>query len=220
MRASAVLLLSAGLDSSVNLYWALSEGLSIKKVLTFNYGQRATLQENRRAQELCKINGLNHESIDLPWFSSLQNGGALLNDNLPLPQGEEVQIQDKKLSQRSKELVWVPNRNGVFLNVAAAFAESLEANYIIPGFNWEEAQTFPDNSKDYMKSLDKSFSLSTSNGVQVKCYTVAMTKREIVQKGRALGVPFDLLWPCYQGGDSICGECESCQRYRAAMEEP
>ena len=220
MRVSAVLLLSAGLDSSVNLYWALSEGLSIKKVLTFNYGQRAALQEGKRAQELCKINGLNHEFIDLPWFSSLQGGGALLNDNLPLPQGEEIQIQDKKLSQRSKELVWVPNRNGVFLNVAAAFAESLGANYIIPGFNWEEAQTFPDNSKDYMKSLDKSFSLSTSNGVQVKCYTVAMTKREIVQKAKALEVPFDLLWPCYQGGESLCGECESCQRYRAAMEEP
>ena len=216
MKASAIVLLSAGLDSSVNLYWALSEGLSINKVLTFDYGQRAAFREEERSRKICEMNQLNHECIQLPWLRYLGNS-SLLDSSRHLPLGGEVQINNRESSQRSKELVWVSNRNGVFLNVGAAFAEGLGADYVIPGFNLEEAQTFPDNSEAYIQALNRSWSFSTLNGVHVKCYTVGMTKREIAQKGEQLGVPFDLLWPCYQGGDYICGECESCQRYRAAV---
>ena len=216
MNSSAIVLLSAGLDSTVNFYWALSEGLEIKKVLTFHYGQRSAQREIERSRKFCSLKKLDHQLIELPWFRELGKSG-LLDLSCPLPTGEEVQIHDKEASERSKSLVWVPNRNGVFLNIAAAFAETLEADYIIPGFNLEEAQTFPDNSKEYMKALDNSFLFSTASQIKVKCYTVDMNKRQIAQKGRELGVPFDLLWPCYQGFNKICGECESCQRYKEAV---
>ena len=41
-----------------------------------------------------------------------------------------------------------PNRNGGFLNVAASFAEKLGAGSVVVGFNREEAETFPDNTRD------------------------------------------------------------------------
>lgn len=216
MNPSVIVLLSSGLDSTVNLYWALSAGLEVKKVLTFHYGQRAAQREIERSQEICRIKKLSHQLVELPWLKQVGKN-SLVDPSVPLPVGEEIQILDREASERSKNLVWVPNRNGVFLNIAAAFAEGMGANYIIPGFNREEAQSFPDNSKEYIKALDQSLYFSTSHFVKVKCYTVDMNKREIVQKGRELGVPFDLLWPCYQGGDEVCGECESCQRYKEGL---
>ena len=218
MNSSAVVLLSSGLDSTVNLYWALNEGLEVKKVLTFHYGQRSGQREVERSRQFCKIKKLDHQLIELPWLKRVGKS-CLVDLSRSLPMGEDVQIHDKEVSKRSKNLVWVPNRNGIFLNVAAAFAEGLEASYVIPGFNLEEAQTFPDNSKEYMSALDHSLFFSTARQVKVKCYTVDMTKKEIAQKGKELGVPFDLLWPCYQGGSELCGKCESCQRYNEATRE-
>ena len=218
LNSSAIVLLSSGLDSTVNLYWALHEGLDVRKVLTFHYGQRSAQKEIERSRQLCQAKNLEHQLVELPWFEKVGTS-CLMDSSRPLPTGEEVQIHNKKISQRSKDLVWVPNRNGVFLNIAAAFAEELKARFIIPGFNLEEAQTFPDNSKEYMDALNHALIFSTSNQVEVKCYTLGMNKREIAQKGQEFGVPFDLLWPCYQGGDKICGECESCQRYNEAVRE-
>ena len=215
MKPKAVVLLSSGLDSSVNLYRAVKE-LDVVRVLTFNYGQRAALKEVEKSTELCKRLNLSHEVLDISWFKSFTQT-SLLNESMDVPT-DKVSINDMKSSEESAKAVWVPNRNGIFLNIAAAFAEGLGAKYIIPGFNAEEAATFPDNSEDFMHALDKSFSYSTSNGVNVKCYTTDMSKTEIVKLGRQLEVDFDLIWPCYMDGETLCGQCESCQRYERAVE--
>ncbi len=217
-ETSAVVLLSAGLDSTVNLYWALDEGLPVRKVLTFDYGQRAALREVGRAQQICLLRSLDHQVISLPWLRPL-GGSCLLDTSKPLPLGEDINIHDPVASEKSKNLVWVPNRNGVFINIAAAFAEALGATYIIPGFNLEEAQTFPDNSQNYITALNKALAFSTSHGAMVKCYTVDMNKKAIAQKGQELGIPWNLLWPCYQGQEHLCGACESCQRYLEATKK-
>ena len=53
-----------------------------------------------------------------------------------------------KIGESAKN-VWVPNRNGAFINIAASFCDAYEADYIVIGFNAEEAVTFPDNSTDF-----------------------------------------------------------------------
>lgn len=134
-----------------------------------------------------------------------------------MPTAGEVAIDDLQTSQNTAKAVWVPNRNGIFLNIAAGFAEGLGAETVIPGFNVEEATTFPDNSFPYMKALDESFIFSTANHVKVYCYSVNMDKTEIVKDSIRLKVPFEKLWPCYQAFEKWCGECESCQRFQRAV---
>lgn len=216
IRPSAIILLSSGLDSSVNLFAAQRE-YDVKLALTMDYGQRAAVKELESSENLCKSLGVKFQRIDLPWFQNLGTS-ALLSETRDLPQGTDVHLDSLSVSQQTAQKVWVPNRNGIFLQIAAGFAEALEASEVIVGFNSEEAATFPDNSHDFMKATDKALFYSTQNHVTITCFTAEMNKSQIVRYGIQLGVPFQKLWPCYFGQAQWCGVCESCQRFKRALE--
>ncbi|MCC7404598.1 MAG: 7-cyano-7-deazaguanine synthase QueC [Bdellovibrionales bacterium] len=216
-KSKAIVLLSGGLDSAVNLYQAHQSNL-ILGALTFAYGQRAASREIASAQALCERLQVNHQVVGLSWLGAISKS-ALNDTEQAVPSGHEVSIDSLEISQRTAQRVWVPNRNGVFLNIGAAYAESLGASVVIPGFNAEEAKTFPDNTPEFMTALDQSFSYSTATQVKTLCYTARLSKTEIVRVGRKLKVPFELLWPCYQAGPHWCESCESCQRFLRAMKE-
>lgn len=214
-KKASVVLLSAGLDSTVNFYAALNE-TDVALALTFNYGQKAAAKEIACAKRLADENKVQHLVVDLPWLKEL-GSSSLTHDKASVPVGRAVIIDNERASAATAKAVWVPNRNGVFLNIAASFAESISAQAIVPGFNREEAATFPDNSLDYIRAMRKSFSFSTANKVDIQCYTIAMSKIEIVDLGKKLLVPFEKIWPCYQAKDKWCGECESCKRSKRAF---
>lgn len=215
MSLKSIVLLSSGLDSTVNLFEAHREG-SVLLALTFNYGQRAASKEILSSRRLAERLSIPHQVVDLPYVG-LWGQSSLTHKDQKLPVSEQVQIDDLKVSQSTAKAVWVPNRNGVFLNIAAGFAESLGADTVVPGFNLEEAQTFPDNSKAYMQALDHSFSYSTGNKVKVKCWTVDLDKTAIAKRALELQVPLEMMWPCYESLDRWCGQCESCQRAKRAL---
>lgn len=217
MKAKSVVLLSGGLDSSVNLYEAVRNS-DVSLVLTFDYGQRASAKEVHASTRITQSLGLRHKILGLPFFTEF-GGSSLTDPRKGIPVGRDVNIASLEVSQNTAKSVWVPNRNGIFLNIAAGFAESLGADLVIPGFNAEEAKTFPDNSEDFVHTLTRSFYFSTANRVMVQCYTIRLEKPEIVRRGLQLGVDFSLLWPCYFEGERWCGECESCLRARRAFEE-
>ena len=212
-----MVLLSSGLDSTVNLYEAMLVS-DVVLALTFDYGQRAAARELERARAICERAGVHHLSISLPFFTEF-TGSSLVSRAVDVPTGAEVRIDDLAASQQTAHAVWVPNRNGIFLNVAAGFAEGCGAQWLVPGFNAEEAATFPDNSEAFLKATTDAFSFSTANRVAARCFTARLRKPEIVRRGREIGAPLDLAWPCYFGEAKPCGECESCKRFARAMAE-
>ncbi len=212
-----VVLLSAGLDSSVNFLEALQDG-GVRLAITFDYGQRAALREIQKAKHLCQRHQVAHQVVELPFFK-LFTQSSLVNHTQSVPQGSDVDIASHSTSLKTAEKVWVPNRNGIFLNVAAGFAEGLGVPFVIPGFNAEEASTFPDNSPAFQKALDGSFSFSTQNQVTVKCYTLHKQKAEILRRGLEIGLEIQDIWPCYFGEEKWCGQCESCLRFENARRE-
>ncbi|NJL24493.1 MAG: 7-cyano-7-deazaguanine synthase QueC [Calothrix sp. SM1_5_4] len=211
----AIVLLSGGLDSTYNLFKAVRQ-LKVARTLTFNYGQKAAGKEIETARRLSSDLGVAHQVVELPWFRDFTHT-ALVASGVEVPSGVEVRIDSVEHSLRTAKSVWVPNRNGILLNIAAGFAEGLGAQYVIPGFNLEEAQTFPDNTDAFLRSLDQAFSYSTASRVRTQCFSVHLDKGQIVAEGKALGLPFARLWPCYFAGDKWCGRCESCQRYARAL---
>lgn len=220
MCEPVVLLLSGGLDSAANL--ALSSESPLEKpilALTLNYGQRSFLKEKKAAQDLCHYYQVPHEILDLTWLGRL-GGSALTQSEESLPEFEVSELDHPEKTQASAKRVWVPNRNGVFVQVAAAYAERLGAKKVLLGLNREEAVTFPDNSSDFMKAETLALRYSTLAQVEVFSHTVDLTKKEIVAQLRALSHPFpwDFLWSCYEGFENPCGKCESCLRLKRALE--
>lgn len=218
MRTSrkVVVLLSGGLDSTVNAFEAKKHGHEIAMALTFNYGQRAAEKEIEHSAKIANYLNVPHKVLDLPWFKDF-NRSSLLIESEAVPTGKDVKIDDLEQSTQTAKSVWVPNRNGIFLNIAAAFAESIDASAVIPGFNAEEAATFPDNSKEFLEAATKSLWYSTANHVTVGCYTAHLKKPDMVRLGQGLKIPWELIWPCYFAGDMWCGECESCLRSKRAF---
>lgn len=230
-RKRAVVLLSSGLDSTVNLYEARALS-DVVLAITFDYGQRAAEREIAQAGLIAEHAGVAHKVISLPWFRDFTQT-SLINSAHAVPVSSDVAIDDMGVSQVTAKAVWVPNRNGILLNVAAGFAEGLGADWVVPGFNKEEAATFPDNSETFLQALTKSFSFSTANHLEAVCFTTSLDKTAIVRRGVTLGAPFHLMWPCYFPGQrksaepglaapgeyQICRVCESCQRFLRALKQ-
>jgi len=213
----AVGLLSGGLDSTVALAMLQArERGSVVLALTFDYGQRAAAREVEAAARIAARIGVKHRSLALPFFAEL-SGGALLDRSLDLPRPDVAALDRGGAALvESADRVWVPNRNGVFIEVAAAFAESLGADTVVAGFNREEAATFPDNSREYLAALNGALAFSTRGRVALAAPMAELDKAGIVRAGADCGAPLDLIWPCYEGGREPCGTCESCQRLRRA----
>jgi 7-cyano-7-deazaguanine synthase len=212
----AITLLSGGVDSSVNFLWALSH-YEVARTLTFDYGQRAAAKEIEYAGKLSKKMGIKQEVIQLPYLETWTQT-ALVKKKKLLPKLSPEELEHKMKTQNSAKEVWVPNRNGIFLNIAAALAESLHIQYLVVGFNAEEGATFPDNSPGFIKAVNDSLFYSTLTHVKVICKTLHKNKTQIVKLGIKLNLPFELLWSCYQGGEKMCGICESCLRLKRAVQ--
>jgi len=212
---SALVLLSSGLDSTANLAFAIDEGISVS-ALTFDYGQNARSNELEHSKKICEYYGVEQKTINLPFFSDFSK--SALHNLAEMPEFSSSELDMETKTRASAAVVWVPNRNGVFIHIGAMVAESMQINTLLVGFNREEAETFPDNSKAYMDIENQALAYSTKNRVYLKSYTDGLSKREIVLATQELSkqFPLDLIWSCYRSGAARCGRCESCKRFERA----
>lgn len=213
----SIVLLSGGLDSSVCLVQALKE-TRVELCITFNYGQRAAQKEIAAASAIAKYYQVRHQIIFLPFLKEITRT-ALVATDVAIPKPAPKDLNDYNKARLSATKVWVPNRNSIFINIGAAYAESLHCDLIIAGFNREEAQTFPDNSKEFVATVNQALKFSTLNHVQVISYTQKLIKKEIALLARELGIPWQYIWSCYLGEETMCGKCESCLRLQQALDE-
>lgn len=214
---TAITILSGGLDSSVATLLAKQQ-YEIVLALTFNYGQRAFESEKKAAASFCEYYKIPHQIVDLTWLSVI-SASALNHKDQKLDLLASQDLDHLQKAQESAKAVWVPNRNGLFINAAASFAESMGASFLLTGFNQEEAVTFPDNSLSFVEAINQSLSYSTLNQVKVLAPLVSLTKKEIVQKAVSLQIPLQFIWSCYESGEKMCGVCESCLRSMRAYKE-
>lgn len=215
MENRSLVLLSGGLDSSMAFVHAV-KNTHVAYGLTFDYGQAAAPKEIQAAKAICKHYGTGHQVLKIDFLLDTKNH-PFFNNGENLPKLKQEQLDDLKVCHETAKAVWVPNRNGVMLNIAAALAEKDGLDEIFVGFNKEEAATFPDNSSDYLAVLNASLALSTLKQVKVKAPTVQQIKTEIIADLVQSDFPLQHLWSCYQSGETMCGECESCGRLKRAL---
>jgi 7-cyano-7-deazaguanine synthase len=203
-RRRAVAVVSGGLDSVVSLAAGL-DAHEVRLLLFFDYGQRACASERASVIAVASYYQLPLREVNVRWLGSLS------------PPGMRAGTKDAG-GLRTLDEVWIPNRNGVFLNVAAAFAESYGCDVVLTGFNREEAVEFPDNGPAYVARVNEALAYSTRNRVEVRSYTQDLDKREILWRGMELRAPLSLIWSCYRSGERMCGQCASCRRLRVALD--
>ena len=206
-RPRAVVLLSGGLDSATVLAIAKAEGFA-GYALSFRYGQRheAELDAARRVAE--HLGAKEHVILDI---DLRQFGGSALTSDIPVP-------KDRQLDD-TIPVTYVPARNTIFLSFALAWAEVLGAQDIFIGVNALDYSGYPDCRPEYIAAFQQMAGLATKAGVEgsqrltIHTPLIRMTKAEIIRKGLALGVDFDMTLSCYDPtpAGEPCGRCDACQ---------
>lgn len=205
--SKGIILLSGGLDSLVSLGLGM-EKYGISLALTFDYGQKALEQEIMTSKNICDYYKIEHKIIKLDWLKNVTHT-ALVEDK-ELPEG----IDNPEDSAKS---VWVPNRNGLFLNIAGSFADGNDYDYIIIGANKEEGQTFPDNTQEFIDRINAEFEFSTQKHPKVIAPLINYDKNDIVKQAIEHNIPLEFVRSCYSNGKKHCGKCESCTRLKNAL---
>jgi 7-cyano-7-deazaguanine synthase len=212
---SSIVLLSSGLDSVVAFKIAYDQW-GVDLALTFDYGQRAAKKEIEMAGKACGRLKVRHEVIRLPWLKAITRT-ALVNRKAAVPTPAAADLDRVETALKTAHAVWVPNRNGAFINVAGSYADALGLDRIICGFNAEEGATFPDNTPGFVTAINRSLAYSTENHAKVYAPVIDLDKAQIIRKGVDVKAPLDLSWSCYFSGARPCGKCESCMRRARAF---
>ena len=205
----AVVLLSGGLDSTTVLALAREQGFDAY-ALTLRYGQRHEVEiiAAKKIAELMKVADHAVLDIDLSVF-----GGSALTSATPIPKGRS----DAEIGT-GIPVTYVPARNTVFLSLALAWAEVLGAFDIFIGVNALDYSGYPDCRPDFIKSFEQLAALATKAGVEseqrftIHTPLIDLSKKEIIEKGRALGVDYGMTRTCYDPTPEgvPCGACDAC----------
>ncbi|XVJ51473.1 MAG: 7-cyano-7-deazaguanine synthase [Vampirovibrio sp.] len=203
-KEPVLVLLSGGLDSTVSLATVMNDPTKeVLRCIAFDYGQRSWVKEQQAVRQISAHYHLPLQTIKLDWLKAL------------VPEGYSPEF--KGIATHLTD-VWVPNRNGVMLNIAASIAESIGANAIAFGANLDEADAgFPDNGEEFWHLLNQCFKRSTLKGIKVWAPVGDLRKTDIVRRGVRLQAPLNLIWSCYGNGALHCGHCSSCLHLKRGL---
>jgi 7-cyano-7-deazaguanine synthase len=207
-QEKAVVLLSGGLDSATVLAIAIERGHACY-ALNFDYGQRHRAELNAARVVATQLGAVEYRLMRID-FGGI-GGSALTDQSIAVPTEPSAGIP----------ATYVPARNTVFLSLALAWAEVLEARKIFIGVNAVDYSGYPDCRPEYIAAFQRMADLATKAGVggahfQIETPLIALSKAQIIQEGVRLGVDYSQTVSCYAATDDgkACGACDSC-RFRA-----
>lgn len=214
----AVCLLSGGLDSTTTLAIASSLGYACY-CLSFSYGQRQDIELDRARTIAAASGAKKHLILDLDLDKI---GGSALTGDLEVPKNRQLSEMEASIPS-----TYVPARNIIFLSHAAAWAEVLGTGDIFIGINAVDYSGYPDCRPEFLRAFEQALNLGTKAGSEGhKPFTIHaplmyLTKKEIIEKGTALGVDYALTHSCYDPDEKgvACGHCDACLLRRKGFEE-
>lgn len=205
----SVVLISGGIDSFVAAACEKKAGKEIYGLSVY-YGQ-IHKREIDSAKNVGRFLGVKEHrfiDIDLSWLPSTLTNTAItrkdIHSNIPPS--------------------YVPARNIIFLSLALAYAESIDAEAIVIGVHCIDYSGYPDCRPEFIKAFQKVIDTGIKKSVEggkilIKAPLLRMKKSEIVKLGYSLGLDFSITWSCYKGGTKPCGVCDSCKIRLKAFSE-
>jgi 7-cyano-7-deazaguanine synthase len=210
----AVVLLSGGLDSTIAIHLAKSEGFEVY-ALSFNYGQKHSKEVECAKTIAKKVGAVEHNIVTLQL--NLWGGSSLTDSNREVENGDVTRTDIPQ--------TYVPARNMVFLSVAASYAEAIGAQDIFIGVSEVDYSGYVDCREEFIRSMETTINKGTVMGAElgkkITIHTpfINKTKAEEIALGEQLEVDWSLTWSCYRGGEKPCGTCDSCLLRAKAFKE-
>ena len=221
-KASAIVLLSGGMDSCVSTAEAIARhGANRVALLHAGYGQRTESRERRAFTEIADFYSVPADRrlmVQLDHFRSI-GGSALTDRSIAVP---ENQLHTPSAATPSEiPVTYVPFRNAHFLSVAVSWAEAIGADEIYIGAVAEDSSGYPDCRPEYYRAFQNVIREGTKPETQIEIVTpvIELKKSQIIRRGVELGAPLHLTWSCYQNDDLACSVCDSCLLRLKAFEE-
>lgn len=185
--------------------FALCAAASRLSLVSFDYAQRHR-RELVAARAVAARLDAPHMIIDLRSVGALLTGSALTDPSVDVPQGH--------YSDESMTRTVVPNRNAIMLDIATGIAVVQGADAVAFGAHGGDHPIYPDCRPEFVEAFTAMVRVANAGFLSSRFRVVApflsLTKSEIVRIGARLGVPFELTWSCYEGGNFHCGRCGAC----------
>ena len=100
-----------------------------------------------------------------------------------------------------------------------SYAESKGCGVIYYGAHADDAAgcAYPDCSPVFNNAMNEAIWEGSGRQLRIEAPFVNMNKADIIRTGLELGVPYELTWSCYEGGEKPCGKCGTCIDRAAAF---
>lgn len=214
----ALVLSSGGVDSTTALGLAVSRyGKENVIALSVSYGQKHD-KEIQAATAVAEYYGVEQLFLDLSLIFQYSNCSLLQQSTEDIPK-ESYAEQIEQTKGEKPVSTYVPFRNGLFLSSAASIALSKECDVIYYGAHADDSAGFayPDCSPEFNNAMNEAIWEGSGHQLRIEAPFVNVSKAEVVKTGLALGVPYELTWSCYEGGERPCGTCGTCIDRAAAF---
>lgn len=215
-----LVLSSGGVDSTTCLAMAVKEvGAENVLALSVYYGQKHD-KEIQAAKKVAEYYGVRRMELDLSVIFAGSNCSLLKQSTEDIPLESYAQQIEETHGEKPVS-TYVPFRNGLFLSSAASIALSHGCSKIMYGAHADDAAgaAYPDCSVDFVGAMNQAIYLGSGNQLTIEAPFVSLTKADVVKKGLELGVPYELTWSCYEGGEKPCGKCGTCIDRQRAFEK-
>lgn len=117
---------------------------------------------------------------------------------------------------RKADDVVFEGRNALLLSIGACCALAVRARGVVIGCNANDWERFPDCRPEFIKHISNA--LDYAYGVHVTAPFLRLSKAQVVQGARNIGLPIEQTWSCYQPqGEEPCGKCLACETRAKAL---
>ena len=209
MSSKALVIFSGGQDSTTCLFWARQQFSSVE-CITFDYGQRHFI-ELECSTKIC-------QQLGVPQIIVPMNFLANLNANALTDKSVVVQADG---GMHNLPSTFVPGRNILFLNMAAAFAVPRGMSDLVLGVCQTDFSGYPDCREDFIASMQTSLRLGLQQpNLQIHRPLMNLSKAQIFKLACDVGGLDTVLrdsHTCYEGDRTHfnewgygCGKCPAC----------
>jgi 7-cyano-7-deazaguanine synthase len=218
----ALVLFSGGQDSTTTLAWALQRYAHVETI-GFDYGQRHAVEMDCRPVVLAELRR------QFPHWAARLGDDHVLDLRLLGRISDTALTQDKAIEFARNGLpnTFVPGRNLLFLNFAAAVAYRRGLSVLVGGMCETDYSGYPDCRDNTLKAMQVALSLGLDTRMVVETPLMWLDKADTWRLAHTLGGQplVDLIGEhthtCYQGVRGArhpwghgCGECPACQLRR------